>query len=220
MANNILDYSIEQAQNGAIQNAASSYADITAKMAIFTATEVGARATKEGLVSIEYEILKNPPISLEEDVVVINRFNDFLLYPLIIDPITYRKGEALIETDEFGFIVAEINIEKKKRVIVNELNFSDESIKEITGASDYNIDISGLLISDSFYEKPLDQINKFIELMKANITLPVTSTLLNNIGIRYIAIKNFKFNSNWKSKNTLPFTFTAVSDNPEAKIII
>ena len=158
------------------------------------------------------------PEEYDANITRVNRFNDFSDYALTIDEFILRIGEEDILVPEFNFLIANMKVDRRKRVIVNELNFSKDSVKEITGASDYKIQIDGFLISENYTEKP--DIASFMRVMSADIALPVTSSFLNDMGINYIVITDYNIDSQWKTNNAYPYKFSCLSDNPNAKIII
>lgn len=148
----------------------------------------------------------------------INNFNSD--YVMLIDSFTYMKEDTLIQTNPFLFYVADFKVNKNKRIIKNKLNMDSNSVKEYTGMDDYNLNFSGFLINNDYNSKPVELLENFIVIMNAPVSLPIVCELLNRIDINNIVVDSFNFDSNYASKNTLPFSISASSDDPDYKIYV
>lgn len=131
----------------------------------------------------------------------------------------FDKTGTIVNTDPIDIYLGDISITLNKRNSKSEVINQYGTIKEISGASDYQISFKGIIVAGNNWFKPYSELDAMNKLMKLNIPLKVTSTFLNTYDIQYIVIEDYSFDSQAGIKNAFPMSFKAVSDDPNLKII-
>ena len=196
-----------------LENVGSEYAKISTKAMLISTIDVALNLYNRKNAEL-HKLIRIDLNNLNKE----NRFGDDVAV-ISFEPVAYRKGDVIVETQLLSLMVADFKVQKNKRVIENYLNKSHYSIKEITGGQEYSISINAFLIGN-YNEKPIDKLEQFNEIMNLDFSLPIICEELNTLGINYLTVQNFSFDSNFSSKNTFPITIQAISDSNRAKIII
>ena len=110
-------------------------------------------------------------------------------------------------------------IQVQKSIIETPLNGGRGSFKEIVQCSDYEITITGTLLSRS-YEEANAEIQKINELFKINRTLNIINDYLQSLGINQVVIRSFELPELIGGEYQRTYILTCVSDNnPELQTL-
>lgn len=145
------------------------------------------------------------------------RFTPELLY--------VNKDTTKQFTPELNILSCDISVTKKKNLIKTEVLNEKGSFFEMWGDTEYDIQISGLLIGtlsqgiirdmSVFDLKPVEDIKKLVTICNANISLRIENKYLNDLfGIKRIVIESFDMPEEKEFKNIQKFAIKAYSVNP------
>jgi len=119
-----------------------------------------------------------------------------------------------VGTNVMTFYDAKVNVVKNKVIHSQSLVGVSGSIKELIQEGDYNIDISGNIITDNQYGFPVDGLKTLNDILTPNEPINVTSVYLNDIfGVTKIVFTRGSFDQRQiKHFNIMPFTLSFMSD--------
>ena len=120
-------------------------------------------------------------------------------------------------------------VSTEKEIITTKLAGRNGTVKEYVSDGDYTIDVTASITGDYMLSSgqtfgaetdyPLQEMALFIKILKAQITLDVTSDWLALFNIKSVVIKNYNFPQETFS-NSQNFTMTMLSDEPyEIKLL-
>ncbi|MEJ1242111.1 DUF6046 domain-containing protein [Chryseolinea sp. T2] len=101
-----------------------------------------------------------------------------------------------------------------KNLVETSIQGRNGTIKELIGNGDYQINISGFLLSQRINVAPIEEKNVLIRICQAQAPLEVVSQFLNDFGIFNIAIQNYSIQEDIGHRDRIPFTIQALSDLP------
>lgn len=118
------------------------------------------------------------------------------------------------EAYEIAFYDVKMKVTQAKTIKETALTGRTGTIKEYIQAKDYQVITKGTIISQKPNGFPIEQLRGVVELMKLPVALEVASAYLQQAyGITRLVLKSADYDQQTgKYINTLPFTFTFVSD--------
>lgn len=174
--------------------------------------------TSAGLQVLRGQLIQIPESETEESIAV------SLLNTPVIDNLVFQSGSYLdlegneIEYDSLRIDAVLIEVNQVKNVIETPIQGRDTTVKEWISDGDYQINIRGIINNDTKLNQkiyPLNIVQDLIALCKAQRSLVVTSTFLNEVfEINDIVIKSYNVPQVEGMRNQQPFSINAVSDVP------
>lgn len=135
---------------------------------------------------------------------------------LEIKPFNYETLDGQQVQISNGIIIDTvlITVTQTKNIIKTPIQGRNGTVKEYISDGDYQIDISGAIVSpNSTY--PETDVNELIEILKAPIPIPSDSLIseyLNWFGIHSIVIESYDLPQTEGTRNQQEFRISAVSD--------
>jgi hypothetical protein len=117
----------------------------------------------------------------------------------------------------YEFEQALCTVTRKKNIVKTNIQGLDGSRKEVTGADDFQITITGVICGENgmYPQDKVNALHKFLELKDATNPIDVVSAFLNNIfGIYSIQIEDYNLPQTAGSISKQEFTINAISDRP------
>lgn len=129
-----------------------------------------------------------------------------------------KVGDTMIfmpvKINEFEFPNAVISISGKKTIIETPMVGQQGAVKELIGMDDYEISISGVLVSDDG-SYPESSLENFMKLWRKNEAVKLVSAIADMVtGTEDIVIKSVDFPPVGAFENAQVVNITAVTDNP------
>ncbi|MDR2824270.1 MAG: DUF6046 domain-containing protein [Prevotellaceae bacterium] len=114
---------------------------------------------------------------------------------------------------EIEFINAKCKIIKANSIIETAVVNRDGTVKEFINAKDYDITISGNIITNRQYSFPVEEMKTLIGLLSQKTNLKVAGSLFYMFGIEQMVFKTGTFDqTSAKYVNAMPFSLQFVSD--------
>jgi hypothetical protein len=101
-----------------------------------------------------------------------------------------------------------------KNIVMTEIQGRDGSIKELVSNKDYQVQISGYLISNQINVAPIAEKNTLIKICNAKSSVEVVSSFLNDFGIFNLVIQSFQIEEIQGKRSIIGFSLSCVSDLP------
>lgn len=101
-----------------------------------------------------------------------------------------------------------------KNIVITEVQGRDGSIKELISNKDYQVQISGYLISHQINVAPIAEKNTLIRICNAKTSVEVVSSFLNDFGIYNLVIQSYQISEVQGKRSIIEFSLTCVSDQP------
>ncbi|MDR3286874.1 MAG: DUF6046 domain-containing protein [Prevotellaceae bacterium] len=163
-------------------------------------------------ISSEYlQNLKN--VSIRNDEMLRVPGDGYPYQGLYSMPLNNIIIEDVEKTFKIEFINAKCKITKANTIVETPVVNRDGTVKEFINAKDYDIVISGDIISDSQYYFPVDEMKTLIGLLSKKTNLNVESSLMYMFDIKQMVFKSGTFDQSMaKYVNAMPFSLTFVSD--------
>lgn len=132
------------------------------------------------------------------------------------DTLSYKTNDGQkINTESLQLTNCMHVVNMVKNVIRTPVAGADGTVKEYIGLSDYNIILSGMLVSQYANTPPVKELKTLHEYCKAPIPIPVSSNFLLYFGITTIVIVGEPtFTQIEGTRNAIQFTINCVSDKP------
>lgn len=133
--------------------------------------------------------------------------NDFMRNILVLA----TEDESL----QIVFYDCKINVKQQNTIVETALTGKRGSVKEYIQAKDYEIDISGNIISESGLKGfPIDELRVLTEILELPETFKIANVLLRDgFGVDKVVVKSLDFNQNDTNyMNILPYKLTLISD--------
>jgi hypothetical protein len=124
------------------------------------------------------------------------------------------ESEVILKIDTVLF-----NISQTKNIVKTSIQGRDFTIKEFISDGDFNISIKGAIMSQFPLVFPLEDVNKFIELMRLKKQLPVACDFLAHFSIDSIVVDSWSIAQRMGSRNEVPFSIEAVNEPAEELIL-
>ena len=115
--------------------------------------------------------------------------------------------------DNIVFPIAIVDARQSKNIIKTKITGRDGEIKEYIGMNDWAITISSVVDMPPD-EAPLDFLDAFLQLLSAQVTIPVKNYYLNALGISNIVIEDVDLGQAEGGYSSQPIRITACSDIP------
>ncbi|MDR2292451.1 MAG: DUF6046 domain-containing protein [Prevotellaceae bacterium] len=114
---------------------------------------------------------------------------------------------------EIEFINAKCKIIKANTIAETAVVNRDGMVKEFINAKDYNITVSGDIVTNKQYSFPVDEMKTLIGLLSQKTNLKVAGALFYMFGIEQMVFKTGTFDQTAaKYVNAMPFTLEFASD--------
>lgn len=141
----------------------------------------------------------------DDTIMASSHFGLPIYHPLLLEQVDGTSGDLLLES-------AVIDISRAKRVVTTELQGVDNSVKEFITNGDYQIKVSGLLVTNgaSYPKEELGKLNAFME---AKTPIGVVHEVLDKINVRYVVVTSYSY-PRAPFSNAQPYEFSCVSDQP------
>jgi len=111
------------------------------------------------------------------------------------------------------FYDVKIRVNRRNTIIETPLAGRTGSVKEYIQAQDYDISVSGSLISDHRIKFPLAELRAVVELLHKAETFTLANVYLESFGISKVVLKSADYDQQSQQfVNVLPFSFNFVSD--------
>lgn len=137
---------------------------------------------------------------------VASHFDGLPIYqPFLLEKIGGIKSDLLLDS-------AILEVSRTKNVVVTQVQGRNSSVKEFINNGDFSIKVSGI-ICEKGLGYPLDLVKQHEEFMKAQVSIPVVSEVMQNLGIYEIVITDYSYPSS-PFANCQPYSFSAISEEP------
>ena len=107
-----------------------------------------------------------------------------------------------------------MQVEGGKDYIKTEIQGRDGSVKEFISNKDYQINVTGFLISSVPNLTPVEEKNSLISISNAKTSISIVSSFLIDFGIYNMVIDTFRVEEKQGYRNIIPFSMTCTSDLP------
>lgn len=111
------------------------------------------------------------------------------------------------------FPVAIVDAKQNKNIIKTKITGRDGEIKEYIGMNDWSITISSVVDMPPD-EAPMAFLQAFLQMLTAQVTIPVKNYYLNALGISHMVIEDVELGQAEGGYSSQPIKITACSDNP------
>lgn len=119
------------------------------------------------------------------------------------------------ETGEvFNLLTCLFNVRQSKNIDEVAVTGLDDTIKTFINEGSYEITIKCILSTDNADDYPVDDVKRFIDLLRQKKALEIVSDFLLFFGIYSIVIYDFDVPQMEGVQNMQPFNITAKSDRP------
>jgi hypothetical protein len=112
---------------------------------------------------------------------------------------------------ELGTVLVDVQL--SKNIVTTAINGLNGTVKEFISDGDYEVSLRGALVSKG-YDFPLADFKKLNEVLKAPVSLQVTSEFLALFPIHNLVVKGYTLPQTEGSSNSQLFEINALSDNP------
>lgn len=124
---------------------------------------------------------------------------------------SYEMAKMAPVSLELGTVLVDVNM--SKNIVTTAINGMNGTVKEYIADGDYEVSLRGALVNKG-YEYPRDLVKKFLDLMKAKVSLKVTSEFLALFPVHSLVVKSYTMPQVEGQTNTQLFEISAMSDNP------
>ena len=133
----------------------------------------------------------------------------------------YLQLKAKVDGKEVTFIDghAMVRLSRKKNIILTQVQGRDLTRKEYISAGDYELQVSGKIVSPYPDVYPIEDVIKFRKLMEHTDLLGCTSTILNAFNIYNILVTNFDLSQKEGFANVQNYSFSAVFELSSDELI-
>jgi hypothetical protein len=138
---------------------------------------------------------------------------------LIIQQGSYTLFDGTTQTwSAMRFDAVLIAVSQAKKIVKTEIAGRNGTVKEYIGMDDYAIQITGV-ITGANGQHPADEIAQLKRILDAPISIAVSSTYLQNMGIFSIDVESYELGQQPGGYSYQNFTINATSSNPAELII-
>lgn len=124
---------------------------------------------------------------------------------------TYDK--AKINGTKITLDTVLVDVAISKNVVKTEIDGQNGTVKEYISDGDYKVSIRGAIVNDKGTNYPFDEFKKLNAIVKAPISVAVTSYFLSLFPIHSLVIESVTFPQKEGYTNTQLFEISCVSDN-------
>jgi hypothetical protein len=173
-----------------------------------------------GVSKAKTEIYKRVLLNAElttnvDELLNINNTKNKYTNELVRNNVFFRtQGGITIE-----LIDVETHVTLNNTIVSTPLNKRKGSVKEFIQAQDYNIEISGQLISDKQNAFPLQEFKDLIEILEETEQIEISNVYVNTFGVCRVVLKSYTFDKSTKFVNTVSFKLSLLSDEDYNLII-
>lgn len=126
---------------------------------------------------------------------------------------TSNEGKNIdIPTFDIGTVLCEIN--QSRNIVKTQIAGRDGAVKEYIGKGDYEINISGVLVSLYQNVPPKDSLSNLLGFCDAPVEFNVSSNFLAYFGIYTMVVEDYVFKQVEGNRNMISFQLRCLSDFP------
>lgn len=103
---------------------------------------------------------------------------------------------------------------KQKTIVKTSVQGFNGTVKEYTSDGDFDISVTGSIVSENPNEYPEQDVQKLIAILSAPIALEITSEFLAFFGITNVVVESYSLKQQQGFQNVQPFTIRMLSDKP------
>ena len=154
--------------------------------------------------------------------------SDALMLAIPIDyTITYKRERYDIPNSEpvkamnkliWSDCTALISVDSEKNLILTKVSGRDYTRKELVSNGDLNFSVSGHLMSNLPEVMPINEMQKFMQIMKYKGIVEVNNPIFGAYNVTKIVIKNFNITTKEGETDRQYYTFTAVGIQPDTEV--
>lgn len=176
------------------------------------------RIIKDNIVDVVYTKLNRIDASTyEPDEAIATSYLGTPIYSnLQIEPGQYKDPVTgdIIEYEGLRIDAVLFTVNREKNMVVTDIQGRDSSIKELIANKDYQIQMSGYLVSNKINVAPINEKNALIKICNAKTAIEVVSSFLNDFGIYNLVIQNYSLVELQGKRSVIEFTLNCLSDIP------
>jgi hypothetical protein len=114
--------------------------------------------------------------------------------------------------------MAIVEINQTKNIIRTAIAGRNGTIKEYIGLGDYEINITGGIVS-KYNTYPLDEVQRLLDILSISAQIPIAGGLFELFNIDWVIIDEFKIRETEGTRNIVPFTIRCSSDRDDTIVI-
>ena len=107
-----------------------------------------------------------------------------------------------------------ITVTQSKNIVKTPIQGRNGTVKEYISDGDFQIDISGSIVSQNPEQYPETDVNEFIQILKSPVAIEIVSEYLNWFDIQSVVVESYNFPQIEGVRNVQQFNVTAISDTP------
>lgn len=129
------------------------------------------------------------------------------------NPNTKKYDRVTVSGSEIVLDTVLVDVRRSKNIIETTINGMDGTVKEYISNGDYQIQISGAIISNT-KGYPFEDVKKLVDILNAPVAIEIHSELLSIFNVFNIVVKDKDIPSREGYTNTQLFAFNCSSDTP------
>lgn len=107
-----------------------------------------------------------------------------------------------------------VGISNSKNVVTTPISGRNGTIKEYINRGDYQINISGMIMSNIDNVFPVDRVRKFIRICEKEEAISFSNAFANHYNITSVVVIDYKLAEKQAVRNGVPFSLSLISDDP------
>lgn len=107
-----------------------------------------------------------------------------------------------------------VGISNSKNVVTTPISGRNGTIKEYINRGDYQISISGMIMSNTFNLFPTERVRKFIRICEKEEAISFSNAFANHYNITSVVVMDYKLSEKKATRNGVPFSLSLISDDP------
>ncbi len=139
-------------------------------------------------------------------------FSDMLLSS--VDRKDFTWGQEDVETNKVHLLRVLCDVEQTKNIVKTAIQGRNGTVKEYISDGDYIITIRGAITRSYKSNYPKEEMKIFLDLLKQQKSLKVTSEYLMQFGIYEVVVDSYKMGQESGRQNTQTFEINMCSDAP------
>jgi hypothetical protein len=133
---------------------------------------------------------------------------------IVFDSGSYTDRDTEISFDGLQLDTALITANQSKNIIKTQVQGRRGSVKEYISEGDFAINIKAVIVSPDSEIYPADEVRKFIELMRAPVSLSFQSEFIDRIGAFDLVVESYSMPQTEGFRNVQAVSINCISDNP------
>lgn len=134
---------------------------------------------------------------------------------LEIKPFRYDTIEGETIEIKNGIVIDTVlmSVSQSKNIVTTPIQGRNGTVKEYISDGDYQIDISGMIVSED-RKYPESEVNELVQILKSPVAINMISEFLNWFDIHDVVVESFTFPQTEGVRNAQTFTISCISDTP------